>query len=213
MSVDRLQPVLASLQEELRPDRPLTWFGRLKQWLRGIFDRQQEDTGSWWERWLRDVEVPQKVTRGILYGLVALIVLLAVAVVLNEVRVAGVLNRRVPRRGRSLGHDPASGLAPLTNADLDSVEPSERPAALLRMLVTTLVNSGRLRTEKSLTHRELGRRAMFDAAEQRECFERVASLGERLLYGAGGASGDEIDKVVTAGRALEHQLAAPRGAA
>jgi hypothetical protein len=79
---------------------------------------------------------------------------------------------------------------------------------LLHMLVATLVNIGRLRTERSLTHRELSSRASLEEQAQRECFQRVAALGERAVYGGGNVSAEEIESVVAAGRSLNTQLLA-----
>jgi hypothetical protein len=92
------------------------------------------------------------------------------------------------------------------------VAASERPALLLRVLVNTLVSTGRLRAEKSLTHRELGMRAAFDAVDQRQSFNRVAALGERVLYGNRNVPPEEIDAVIETGRALDRQLNVPRAA-
>jgi hypothetical protein len=78
------------------------------------------------------------------------------------------------------------------------------------MLVTTLVQSGRLRTERSLTHRELSARARFDDDHQRESFQRVAALAERTVYGSGDVPAEEVEPIVAAARELDAQL---RGAA
>jgi hypothetical protein len=77
---------------------------------------------------------------------------------------------------------------------------------LLRMLVKTLVQSGRLRTERSLTHRELCARANFDDAGQRESFQRVAALAERTVYGSSEVAASEVEPIVTAARKLDAQL-------
>ena len=85
-------------------------------------------------------------------------------------------------------------------ADLDALPVDRKASMLLRMLVTTLVQSGRLRTERSLTHRELCARAAFDDAQQRESFQRVAALAERTVYGVGEVSAAEVEPIVAAAR-------------
>jgi hypothetical protein len=89
--------------------------------------------------------------------------------------------------------------------DLDNAARSERPSILLQMLVATLVKTGRLQAERSLTHRELTARARFDDSSQRESFGRVAQLAERVVYG-GDESPAELDEVVQAGGALHAKL-------
>jgi hypothetical protein len=99
------------------------------------------------------------------------------------------------------GEDPEDPATPSAN---------RQASMLLRMLVQTLVRSGRLRTERSLTYRELCDRATFDDAGQRESFGRVAALAERTLYGGAEVSAAEIEPVAAAAHALDAQL---RGAA
>jgi hypothetical protein len=211
--VAKLAPILGSLKEEQQVDRPLTLLERFKRWLNGLMQRSQQDQESWLSRWLRDFDVSEGVTRTIVYMSIALILLIAILVIANELRAAGVFRRRERRRAAAL--EPAGGSPHLSHAtlvDLERVPAAERPALLLRVLVNTLVNSGRLRNAKSLTHRELGARAAFDAVDQRQSFNRVASLSERILYGSGNVPPEEIDAVIVAGRTLDQQLSLPRAA-
>lgn len=205
-----LTPILQALQQDRRSERPLTLFERIKKWLRSVFDKPQRDSESWLNRWLEDVKVSEAVSRAIVYGLVILVIVLAIAVLVNELRAAGLLRRKA-RAGKDvqLATDAARDPAARTLADLDAVAPNDRPSVLLRMLVATLVKTGRLRTERSLTHRELGLRAAFEETAQRECFQRVAALGERVVYGDGQVPDDEVETIVQAGRTLNLQLAAP----
>lgn len=211
IEIATLKPILQSLQQAAqRGERPLTLLERFKQWLRSVFDKPQSDSESWLSRWLENVEVSEAVSRAIVYGLVILVIVLALAVLVNELRAAGLLRRR-PRAGKrgEIEADAAPDATTMTLADLDRVAPNDRPSVLLRMLVATLVKTGRLRAERSLTHRELGLRAGFDETAQRECFQRVAALGERVIYGDGRVQDDEVETVVQAGRILNQQLAAP----
>lgn len=210
IEVKTLAPILESLRQPPRAELPDTWLQRLKRWLRSVFDQPQRESDSWLSRWLQERTIPEKVRDGIVNGLILLVIALAVVVLFNEARAAGLL-RRGGRRGSRMS-DRATGLEPVrpSLSDLDSVAPEQRPSLLLRLLVAALVDAGRLRTEKSLTHRELSQRADFDVAEQRENFQRVAALGERLLYGDARVAPDEIETVVQAGRALNAQLAAPK---
>jgi hypothetical protein len=63
-----------------------------------------------------------------------------------------------------------------------------------------------LQTERSLTHRELTAKARFDDPQQRESFQRVAELAERIVYGGDIAAPADLDYVVQAGRSLNSQL-------
>ena len=209
----KLGPILSQLEQEQVSDQPLSLLDRFKRWLNGLMGRAEQERESWFSRWLRDVDVPEKVTRSIVYVAIGLILLIALVVVVNELRAAGILRRRGKRSGAAAeSHVAAASAAHATLADLERVPLGDRPSLLLRVLVDSLVSTGRLRTERSLTHGELVRRAAFDATDQRTSFNRVAALSERILYGNANVAADEIDAVVQAGRALNEQLHAPRAA-
>jgi hypothetical protein len=211
-SVDDLKPILESLQKPTQAEVPLTWFEKFKRWLRNLFEQREQESQSWLERWLKDVKVPQTVTRWLVYGAIGLVIILAIVVIINELRAAGVLRRRAKQAARDLSVS-ERGENNMAVTDLDALDERERPAALLKLLVATLVKTGRLRAEKSLTHRELSRRAAFDVAEQRDRFEELALLGEMLLYGHSSVPRERIEAVVQGGRALQSELAQSKASA
>lgn len=204
-----LEPVLEEMRKE-EAARPLTWFERFKRWLRAMLARQQSDSESLLSRWLEQFTVPANVRNAILYTSIILIVVLAIGVIINELRMAGVFRQGAAAPGRRVVGADGSLIIDATDADLDSVPPDARVPLLLRMLVSTLVKSGRLRAERALTHSELGLRATFDDTDQRECFRSVALLAERAVYGADEMRPEEFEPVVTAGRALNARLAGER---
>lgn len=204
VQLDSLESVLDGLQQPARAEQSPTWLERFKRWLRDLMSNKNSGTDSWLDRWWDEYSLSETARNILLYGSVILVVLLAVAVIVNEVRVA--------RKGRlRKGRAPASaaeGLStdvPLRSLDLDAAARNDRPSILLQMLVATLVTTGRLQAERSLTHRELTARARFDDSSQREEFGRVARLAERIVYGGDDAPA-ELDEVVQAGRTLHSQL-------
>jgi hypothetical protein len=203
----KLGAIMQSLQSPAQAQLAPGMFERFKRWLRKAFEQQQSNPGSWLNRWLPDLTVSQAVSKILGYVLVGLVIVFAIVVLINELRVAGLLRRDRRSRRNLEGAYPTSNFAAAAVSDLDAAPLRDRPSILLRMLVTTLVNTGRLRTERSLTHRELGGRASLDEPAQRECFQQVAALGERAVYGGGGSLPEaEIEKVVEAGRLLNAQL-------
>ena len=208
IATDSLAPILESLDARQRAEQPLTLFQRFKRWLREIYGQRQDASDSWLMDWLEKIDVPETVTRVVVYVLIALVIILALAVLINELRAAGILRSRETKRKHSvIATDAMHAAKEWTLADLDAAPPAERPSALLRILVATLVKRGRLRAERSLTHRELVMRVSLDDA-QRESFSHVSKLSERTVYGNAHVSTDEIDRVVQAGRELVSQLAA-----
>lgn len=205
IDVDTLGPILDSLRVQ-EPERPLTWFERFKRWLRTLLERREGSEDDWLSRWLEDVSISEAVARVLTYLSIALILGLTVAVIVNELRVAGVFRKRQGMQEAGAVIAGPARAADDEAADLDSLPVDRKAQALLRMLITALVQSGRLRTERSLTHRELCARAAFDNAGQRESFRRVAALAERTVYGSGVVPPEEVEAVVAATRSLDAQL-------
>jgi hypothetical protein len=199
-----LGPILESLRAQ-QPERPLTWFERFKRWLRSMADRQQRDSDNWLSRWLEKRQLTEVVATTVLFVALALILVLTILVIVNELRAAGVFGKRLSSEREGIATSTTTA-ADDAAVDVDSLPADRKASMLLRMLVTTLVQSGRLRTERSLTHRELCARANFDDAEQRESFKRVATLAERTVYGSTEVAASEVEPIVTAARALDAQL-------
>ena len=202
--VDNLQSILDELKQPAQAEQPLTWFQRLTRWLRELLGKQDSAADSWLSRWFQEHTLSETARNILFYGPMILVVLLAIAVIVNEVRVAR-KGRRKRERTQASSAEGTSFAALARSLDLDAAARSERPSILLQMLVATLVKTGRLQAERSLTHRELTARARFEDPSQRESFRRVAQLAERIVYG-GDESPAELDEVVQAGRALHSQL-------
>jgi hypothetical protein len=207
VEVDSLQTVLDSLQKPVEAQKPLTWFGRFKRWLRDqLSDDAQTSADSWLARWLSERNLPPQLGAWLVYAVLLLVVVLAIVVIVNEVRVARRARRKASGKQASDELPGADGKIASGMTDIDAAAAADRPSLVLRMLVATLVKTGRLRTERSLTHRELTATAKFDAVEQRECFQRVADLAERVVYGGNTVPTDDLEYVVQAGRTLNSQL-------
>jgi len=204
-------PVAAILQqlasEQAQPTR--SWWDAVRQWLLAHLGRQDAGSDSWLSRLLERITPSQHVLKIIINVLLVLVVAAALAVLGNELRVAGGLARG-RRRGMAAagaGAAPPDAATPLT-ADLDGLAPRDQPAMLLRLLVVRLLASGQLRAERSLTHRELLAQSRFDDADNRTVFARVTQLAERMLYGAGDAGTAQAAAVIADGRRLLAQLQA-----
>lgn len=207
IDADSLAPVLDSLRKPPVPEKSISWFERLKRWLREIFDRQeaQSATDSWLSRWLDEHPLPEVVRWGLIYGSVGLVVLLALAIIINEVRTATRGRRRKSALDTASAAD-IPGASGATALDIDFS--GERPSALLRMLIATLVKTGRLSGAHSLTHRELAKRARFDDSQQRESFQKIAQLAEREVFSGKEIVSDDLGEVLRIGRSLDEQLQA-----
>lgn len=202
-SVDSLAPVLESLRKPPTPEASKSWFERLKERLRQLFERGPETPTDppWLIRWLEEHRLPEIVSSIILYSVMAIVVALAVLIVVNEIRAAA------PGRRRKRSAIAGEAEARLVFADdREQVDNSERASALLKMLIVTLVKTGRVQGAHALTHRELTRRARFDDTGQRESFQHIAQVAEREVFGGMAVANDELAEVLRAGRSLDAQL-------
>jgi hypothetical protein len=204
VQVGSLQSIIDELKQPAQAEQPLTWLQRLERWLRNLMGQRDSATDSWLSRLFDEYSLSETAQKILFYGAVSVVVLLALAVIVNEVRVAR-RGRRKRDRTQASSADGTSVDAFARSLDLDAAARNDRPSILLQMLVATLVKTGRLQAERSLTHRELTARARFDDSSQRENFRRVAQLAERIVYGGDDAPA-ELDDVVQAGRALHSQL-------
>jgi hypothetical protein len=200
--VAALPGILESMARERTPLLQSRW-QLFKDWLNAWLARHAGAL-HWLDRWLAELRLSAALGNVIQYSLIILAVGGAVAVVVNELRAAG----RFRRRGRAASQPPyldSSSAAPENEAET-SPALAERLAALLRLLVQRLVQSGRLQRERSLTHRELVARSSFDSESQREVFAAVAGTAEILLYGPQGAAPPRLDGIYQDGQALLTQL-------
>lgn len=159
---------------------------RLKAWILARLARQASDQpAAWWTKWLAKLTPSQAVLDTLLVVLLLLVVGGAIAVVIGELRAAGVLARRAAAgaTGTRPGA-PAPGPARLRLADVQAAPPGERARLLLQLVIEVLSASGRLRGAISLTHRELAAQALLDDDPARARLARLAALAERQAYGA-----------------------------
>ena len=210
LQIDQVAQIAREL-EQVKAARALTWQERLSQWVRQLFGRHQSEGSSWLAEWLRNKSLPQKVTDAIVAGLIVLVIVLALVVLINELRAAGMLRKR--GAGKAAGLADSGSMAStlrLSFADISAAPLRDQPSLLLQLVVSALVDAGRLPAARSLTHRELAPRAQFDDAAQREQFSMLAVGAERARYGRDVPAATQIEALLADGRALHAQIAASR---
>jgi hypothetical protein len=185
--------------------RPTLWEA-ISAWVRSWLVAHR----AWWPDWGRYLSGwhPTALQVGVmLYSVIALVVLSAAAIVVIEMRAAGLFGpgRRFTRRPGIRFSAPEE--TPIEPADIGAVPPRLRAVLLLRSLVAVLTRSQRLAHERDLTCRELITAARFDTGQQRERFAAVALLAEASLYGPPEqAPPPEQDVVLAEAQGLKGQL-------
>jgi hypothetical protein len=202
---------LAKALESLQPPatQVSSWWQSLKTWLKNWLSRSDSALASWLnrllDRWSAQTDVSVTFLKIVTYCLTALVVFAAVLIVVREIRAV-----RLGRHARRVDHAKASE-AETAQADLESGlvpgSASDALAVLLRALVKRLLQLGRLRSDRSLTHRELVLRSVFESEEQRAAFAAVAYGAESNVYGPRDRASAPSDAVKRRGETLLAQLA------
>jgi hypothetical protein len=202
-----LPKALGSLQEQT--PKVTSWWQYFKSWLKNWLSRSDSALASWLnrllDRWSAQTDVSVGFLKTVTYCLTALVVIAAVAIVVREIRAVS-LGRRARR---ALQAHSSNAIMPQTDLEPGFVPgaATDALAALLRALVKRLLQLGRLRADRSLTHRELVMRSVFDSEEQRAAFADVALGAEANFYGPHDRAPDPSDAVKRRGEALLAQLA------
>jgi hypothetical protein len=178
--VAQLGSVLAELQ---RSDAaPRTWWARFREWLREFFMPQpQGGGGGWFQRLMGSLDVSQTALRAIVWGALFLVVLLAGAIVVNELRVATGLRDARGRRRKEPGAPQREPAAPSLQ-DVDRASPAEQPHLLLQLITQRLIEQHRLPPARALTLRELERSARLPGEADHDRLAALAGACERARF-------------------------------
>jgi hypothetical protein len=190
--------------------RPLSLKERFLRWLHEKLQRRQSSPAdNWLSRWLREVSLPDKARELITYALIVAVVILALVVIVTELRAAGVLKRTKQKR-HDAGIAGELRIAELTFADLDAAALRDKPSVMLQLILAALVKSGRLQSERSLTRRELIERVAFDEQSQRDRFRDIARGAEYARYASTGLNAQQIEMLLAQGRVMHAALTGTR---
>jgi hypothetical protein len=206
---ERLGPVLAALEAAQPP--PVGWWARFKAWLRGILQaRASTDTDSWLARLLGTTQLSQSVMRLIIVAVCAVLIGLAGAVVINELRLAGLLR---PHGKPGTGPGPERHAEPPGAGDLGQIEAAAaelRPRLLLELIARQLYEQGRLPPARALTVQELLRSARLASGADRERLHVLARVSERLRFSNSVPAPEVLNAALERGRELLAGLTAAR---
>lgn len=205
-SVQRLEQVLAELGPAGQ-ERGGLW-ARLRNWLQTILEsRGQEDGPHWLDRMIERVGRSQVVIELITYASLALIIVLAVLIVVNELRAAGVLrSRRRREEDRDVEAELPRPRARVTMRDVEAAELRHKPRLMLELVTEWLAERRMLPPPRGLTVRELLRSAELAQAEDRARLAKLAEAAEQESFAEHGAAPSMIESAVACGRELLDRL-------
>jgi hypothetical protein len=193
LSVERVPAVLASL-ERSDPERG-GWWAVTRKWLRRLFETPGVDSEEGWlNRMIGQGGLSQTVIELVSYVALLLVVLVATAIVANELRVAGVLRRRLAILRDTPAERPPERLS---WEDVQKADRVQRPGLLLSLLAARLAKA-----HQGLTAREVARVARLSSEEDRGHLAELAEIAERLKYSNAAVPEAALERAVAGGRLL-----------
>jgi hypothetical protein len=181
---------------------PKSWWDTFREWLLEWFQHSDSALARWLRELLQHVEVSPTVLLAISVGLLALLVIGGIMVVAHQIMLWSASRKRSLDSNDS-GITPG---APVPGPAAGSAAAVDPVSALFRSLVDLLRRTGRLKVDRSLTHRELVARSCFDDELQRSAFAGVAGAAETILYGPRPCGPQESDQALQQGEMLLAQL-------
>jgi len=206
-SAAALDDVLAELKLEKPP--PLTIWQRIQQWYDEHFGASGDEARGWLGQWMQRFAPSEKFVSYLVIMLGIVLVAVTVAIVYNELRVAGVLAGGVLRK-----YSPLAPVAPDSEPerprsfdDVTRAPLARRPVLLLGLVLDRLRARGVPALRDSLTHRELLGAARL-SAPQSAAFGAVLDAAERVTFADWRPAEADVDSVLARGRDLLSSLSA-----
>ncbi len=182
---DGLQDLLARTLIEASSPNP-SWWQRFLAWLSHVLEQPRSGENPWLVDFLKRLVPLEWLIRWLLLGAMILIVVLALMVIVNELRHAKLTSWwKKRRRDRIRTTDQGTSPRPRTWTweEVVALPPGRQPGALLRFIIHRLVQQGLLPNNFSLTNGELLAR-LYVVDQQRAGHFRTLVLGaEPVLYG------------------------------
>ncbi len=203
-------PELLARTLEVEPSPPVSWWQRFRDWLAQKLRRSGESDYRWLTEFLKSLDPPEWLADLILRGSVAVILLLALSVVVNELRAANLsswLHR--PRRAQRVSLVPAAnGTVKSAWKDVTDLPPGQQAVALLYLVLQELIERGFLPDDQSLTNQEMLARLGAAARMHAAHFSELAAAADAVLFGDRAVVAAQLAPLHQAARAIVGTAAA-----
>jgi hypothetical protein len=182
LDFSRLESILAETLDTDDHDQGQSWWERLLSWLRQRHKDRDDVDLRWLDAWLEKLSFSETTAEIVTYSVAALLLLLAIGLVINEVRLA--------RQGRSAFrphrtvHSGPTGAAPVAAATPPDAQqlPGKLPE-LLNVCIDYLIRNQRLPEARSSTNREFLHHLLHRGDNAASGFDQLLQQAECVLYG------------------------------
>ena len=211
-NVEHLTGVLAGLGNQ-HVQTSSAW-DRFKRWLHDLTERRESTSEpNWFDHMVSRGGLSAAVGAGVTYIALGAVVVLALVIIVNEVKAAAMLRRRSDANAKQADiRAPVSRAVP-TASDIDTAPLIERPAMWLQRIASKLTAMGRLPPSSALTVYEMERSVNLHGEQDRARFTALARTTERARFAPEGVLAADLEKAVDDGRALFESVSAPYAAA
>jgi hypothetical protein len=183
-----------------------SWWLRFKDWLHRSLTPRPRGEDSWLQGLLARLDLSTHTWQLMAWVTLAVAVVLAAGIVINELRAAGLLGRRAAR----VRAPQMSGAADAATLEqIDRAAPQQQPGLLLELIAARLAELGRLPPARALTARELGQRAHLPDESARTHLAELVSVCERVRFSAERVAVPRLTQALHSGRLLLAVLDAP----
>lgn len=197
-AVAALGPILHGLHPP--PSVTRSWWVRFLEWLGAhLAPERNSGNSAWLSALQRLLPNPEWLWTAIIWIVGIAVLVLVAAVIVLEVRATGRKSIDDPLMGKETA---ATGRVASRLALLRQLPLGQRPAQLFALLIGRLVAAGRLPPDRSLTHREVARRARLEDPNERQLINQLARLSERQLYSQTLGIPDGVEELLARGEDL-----------
>lgn len=192
----KLANVLQGL--DLPEPEPVSVWQRILDWLKQWWQSEDSEDYDWLERF-----IPSETTlKIIMFVSIGLVVVLAIGIVVTELRL-GLAHRRRTQNTRWSGESIQTSHG-LSLEDVQAAPLAEQPGLLLRWLLEQLQASGLLGLRASLTHRDIT--AATANLDQGQSVAQVSSAAERATFGGWVPNEREMRELLELGKSVSLQM-------
>ncbi|WP_455209621.1 hypothetical protein [Kaarinaea lacus] len=180
------------------PEQDLSWWKRFLNWLAEYFDKTDSNQPDWLKDWLAKLSVPPWVVKTFYTGIVILLAILLLAIIIVEVRAAGISNwfkRRSQQFRYNKTHPEEAIEAMLTWEAILQLPAKEKILSSYKKLLYILASKNLIPADSSLTNYEIQTCLEKSLGSEQTVFRQLIRGVETTVYGDQALDHNEINEI------------------